>query len=158
MSDGARFVAAVVILVFRGGRLLAMRRSAARDAAPGEWEAVSGRIRRGEQPIEAARREAREETGLVVELDPDPIAAYQAKRGSADMVVIAYRGRSASGAVRLSGEHDAFAWMTLAAFAGSCRFPALVSAARRAAGRPGGARGPGAGSAGRARCGRSRAT
>ncbi len=130
MTD--RFVAAVVIFVLRGDRLLAMRRSAGKDAAPGEWEALSGRIVPGEQPVEAARREALEESGLEVELDPRPVASYQAKRITEDMVVVAYRGGSPSGDVRLSEEHDRFAWMTVDEFAEACRFPALVDAARTA--------------------------
>src|SRR5438445_329625 len=54
MRQEARFVAAVVIVVFRGDRLLAMRRARTKDAAPGAWEALSGRLRsngRGEPHV-----------------------------------------------------------------------------------------------------------
>lgn len=61
-SDG--FVAAVAILIFRDGRVLAMRRAATKDAGAGLWETVSGRVEVGEQPLDAAMREVREETGL----------------------------------------------------------------------------------------------
>ncbi len=132
MHDTARFVVAVVVAVLRRGRVLAMRRSPRKDAGAGAWEALSGRVHPGEQPLEAARREAREECGLDVSIDPRPVASYQAKRNLEDMVVVVYRGESAAGEVVLSDEHDAFAWMTLKEFARACRFPLLVEAVRLA--------------------------
>ena len=131
-EDSARFIAAVVVIVLRGDRLLAMRRAPAKDAAPGAWEALSGRIVAGEQPFEAAVRESREESSLDVDIEPEPIAAYQTQRNDEEMIVVAFRGRSAAGDVILSEEHDAFAWMTLEEFGRVCRFPALIGAARKA--------------------------
>lgn len=131
-NETARFVAAVAVAVFRGGRILAMRRSPQKDAGAGAWEALSGRVRPGEQPLAAARREAREECGLEVAIDPRPVAAYQAKRNLEDMVMVVYRGVSETGEVVLSDEHDAFAWMTPAEFARACRFPLLVEGVRLA--------------------------
>lgn len=128
MSDSARFVVAVAVVVRRGDRVLAMRRSPLKDAGAGAWEALSGRVKPGEQPIEAARREAREECGLEIAIDPRPVAAYQAKRNRQDMVVVVYRGDSGTGEVVLSDEHDAFAWMTRQEFSLACRFPDLVEA------------------------------
>ena len=110
-----------------------MRRSASKDAAPGVWEAMSGRVEPGEQPLAAAAREAREESGLTIEIEPRPLTAYLAKRNQDDMLVVVYRGRSASGEVVLSSEHEAFAWMTVGEFASACSFPSLVEAARLAA-------------------------
>lgn len=126
-------VAAVVVFIFRGGRLLAMHRSANKDAAPGVWEALSGRVEPGEQPLAAAVREAREESGLTVGIEPRPVTAYLAKRNRQDMLVVAYRSTALSGEVVLSAEHDDFAWMTIDEFADACPFPPLVEAARLAA-------------------------
>ncbi len=128
-----RLVAAVVVLVFRGDRLLAMRRAPDKDAAPGAWEALSGRLRLGEQPIDAASRETAEESGLTVRLRPRPVTAYMAKRNDDDMLVVAYHADSASGDVTLSAEHDRYEWMTVEQFASTCTFPLLVATARLAA-------------------------
>jgi 8-oxo-dGTP diphosphatase len=131
---GPRYIVAVAVIVLRRGRLLALRRAAHRDAAPGVWETVSGRLEPGEDPGAAAVRETREETGLAIDLDPRPISAYQTRRAGRRMVVIVYRGASAAGAVRRSAEHDADAWMTLREFAAACDLAPLVEAARVAAG------------------------
>ena len=50
----------------RGWRHLALRRKHG-VRCPGTWEAVHGRIERGETPPTAARREVHEETGLAIE-------------------------------------------------------------------------------------------
>jgi 8-oxo-dGTP diphosphatase len=139
-GGGRRYIVAVAVIVLRRGRLLALRRAAHRDAAPGVWETVSGRLEPGEDPRAAAVRETREETGLAIDLDARPVAAYQTRRAGRPMVVIVYRGASAAGEVRRSDEHDADAWMTPREFAAACALPPLVDAARVAAGRgaPGG--------------------
>jgi len=128
MGQEAPFVAAVVIVVFRGDRLLAMRRARTKDAAPGAWEALSGRVRPGEQPLAAAAREAREECGLEVAIEPRPVTSYVARRNHEEMIVVAFRARSSEGDVTLSDEHDRFAWMTPREFAGACPFPPLIEA------------------------------
>ena len=133
-ADG-RVIGAVSVFVFRGDRLLALKRSAGADAAPGAWDAVSGRLRAGEHPRDAAVREAREETGLEVLPDESPVVAYAAERGAQPMLVVAYCAESAPGEVVLSAEHDEWAWMTIDEFARACTFPLLVDAARRAAAR-----------------------
>ena len=133
------FVLAVSVFVFRGDRFLAMQRSTRAAAAPGAWDAVSGRVEPGEAPRAAAARESREETGLDVAIDAEPFAAYVAKRLDADMLVLAYRGRSGAGEPVLSHEHDACRFMTPDEFARACPFPRLVAAARQAAGGTGAA-------------------
>lgn len=111
MPEGTHIVA-VTALVLREGRVLAMRRSAHRDAGAGLWETPSGRVRQGEDPLDAVRRELAEEAGLDVELEPRPFAAYPALRGTLPMVVVAYRARWRAGEVVRSDEHDAHAWWT----------------------------------------------
>ena len=80
-----RFVLAVAAVIVRDDRVLAMRRSSAKDAGAGLWETVSGRVEADEAPLDAIAREVREETGLVVAIDPRPIDAYTARRGDAPM-------------------------------------------------------------------------
>lgn len=128
------YVVAVAAVVLREGRLLAMRRSAHRDAGPGLWETVSGRLQLGEAPRDAVLREIHEECGLEVALRPQPVTAYQARRAGEPMVVIVYAADHLAGEVALSEEHDAFAWVTPEEFARLSPLEPLVAAAREAAG------------------------
>ncbi len=47
MGEESKQWVAVTILVFRGDRVLSMQRAATKDAGPGLWEAVSGRVLAG---------------------------------------------------------------------------------------------------------------
>jgi 8-oxo-dGTP diphosphatase len=132
MSEEARQWVAVTVLVFRGDRMLSMRRASSEDAAPGLWEGVSGRVRAGEDPIEAARREVVEETGLRVRVEPRPIASYAARRGSEPMTVIVFRAEHEEGEVELSQEHEAYRWCELSELIELGVPPQLVDAARQA--------------------------
>jgi 8-oxo-dGTP diphosphatase len=136
LTEQHRFLVAVAAIVFRGDRTLALRRSAHRDAGAGLWETISGRVDRDEDLVQALQREALEETGLAIELDPQPVDAYTMRRGDAPMVLVLYRGRSEQGEVVLSAEHDAFAWLTPSEFAATTTLDRLARAVARAATSP----------------------
>jgi 8-oxo-dGTP pyrophosphatase MutT (NUDIX family)/heme-degrading monooxygenase HmoA len=131
-TDGL-FIPAVSVLAFREDRLLTLKRSRREDKAPGAWEVISGRIEPGEQPLEAAAREAREESGLELAIDPRPIASYRGEIAGRNMLVVAYRADAPAGDPAISDEHDDWAWVTLQEFAARCPFPRLVKVAGLAA-------------------------
>lgn len=136
LSDGERtehYVVAVAAVVFREGRLLAMRRAADRQAGPGLWETLSGRLQLGEDPAAAVAREIREECGLPAHVDPRPVTAYQAHRAGEPMVVVVFRAEAGPGEVVRTREHDAHAWLTPAAFAERSTLVPLVEAVFAAA-------------------------
>jgi ADP-ribose pyrophosphatase YjhB (NUDIX family) len=62
----ARPILGVGVVVIDNGNVVLVQR--AREPARGEWSIPGGRVRRGESAHDAALREVREETGLVVEL------------------------------------------------------------------------------------------
>jgi len=111
------FVAAVCALVRKDDKILSMRRALTKDASPGIWEAVSGRIQHGEEPLDAVRREVVEETGLVVHVDPRPLSAHHAHRAGIPMVIVYYVAEWVSGEVAMSEEHDAWEWLDAEEFA-----------------------------------------
>lgn len=122
------YVVAACVIVRRRDRVLAMRRSKDKDAGPGLWETISGRVEVGEEPLAAAKREVTEETGLSVRIEPRPVTAYAATRLGAPMVVIVYEAVYLSGDVRPSAEHDDFAWLTADEFAVRSTLAKLVAA------------------------------
>jgi 8-oxo-dGTP pyrophosphatase MutT (NUDIX family) len=127
------FVVAVVAVIVRAdGRVLAMRRSPEKDAAPGAWETISGRVEPDEALLDAVAREIREEAGLDVRLHPRPVDAYVARRNDRPMCVIVYRADHLAGEAVRSTEHDAHAWMTPAEIRGATPFARLADAIDRA--------------------------
>jgi 8-oxo-dGTP pyrophosphatase MutT (NUDIX family) len=58
----------VFIIEREGGEVLLLKRSPLKDHAAGEWESGSGGILSGESPYVAVVREAKEETGLDVDV------------------------------------------------------------------------------------------
>ena len=132
----AKHVAAVAVLVIKDGQVLSLRRSVHKDAAPGVWEALSGRMEPGEDPLETAEREVLEESGLTVKIERRPWTAYAADRAGEPMLVVVYRAAYVAGEVRMSDEHDAHAWRTADAFAASTTLTALVEAVESALAAP----------------------
>lgn len=128
-EDEPKLVVAVAAVLVDGERLLCMRRSAWRDAGAGLWETLSGRMRPNEEPLAAVSREIAEECGLEVALDERPVTAYAALRNTEPMVVLVYRGRLLAGQVKLSDEHDEYAWLTTDEFAQRSPLAPLVHAA-----------------------------
>lgn len=89
-------------------------RRAPTGRCPGAWEAVHGHVEPGETPVEAARRELDEETGL------DPSAWYNLSRcesfflhrENAVAVIPAFAAVVPSGSeVCLGAEHDDHVWL-----------------------------------------------
>ncbi len=133
-TDTALFIVAAAVVIRRADTLLAMRRAKAKDAGPGLWETLSGRVEVGETPLETAAREVAEECSLEVKLRPRPITCYPATRLGLPMVVIVYTAEYLAGEVRLSLEHDRYRWLSPDAFAELSTLTPLVQAVRLAFG------------------------
>lgn len=128
------FVGAVCALVRRDDRILGMKRSSTKDAAPDIWEAVSGRLEPGEDPLEGVIREIREETGLVVRVDPRPWVAFTTERAGVPMIIVYYVAQWIAGEVRISEEHSEARWMNSTEFARLTPIPRLAQAVREVLG------------------------
>lgn len=136
-------VVAVAALIVRSGenpheapRILALRRAPTNLAGAGLWETVSGRIEHGEEPLAAVLREIDEESALEVTIDPRPYATYAARRRGLPMIVILFHARYRAGEVRLSAEHDAYAWLTAADFRDRSTLSPLVEVVARVLAEP----------------------
>ncbi len=120
------YVVAVCALIIKEDKVLAMRRSQKKDAGAGLWEALSGRVDLGEEPLDTVKREILEECGLEVTVQAEPVTAYSATRLDKPMIVIVYKAHYLSGAVSMSDEHDDYAWLTASEFAKRSSLTKLV--------------------------------
>jgi 8-oxo-dGTP diphosphatase len=104
---------AVCGLILRKGKVLILRRAAADEFAErGFWTLPGGRVEVSEPPDDAVVREVKEETGLHVEV-LKPINVWSGTRGDVWRIGIDYLCKAVGGAVKLSAEHDDYAWATL---------------------------------------------
>ncbi len=116
-----RFLAGIGAVVWAPAlaRYLLLQRSPHKDFAPGVWECVTGRVEQGEGFSEALVREVREELGVTVEVD-FVIGTTHFYRGASvpdnELLGVIYHCSLATpAATRLSAEHTAVRWVTLAA-------------------------------------------
>ncbi len=94
------------------GRCLLLRRSPVNKGFIGCWEWPGGKLDLGEEFATALRREVTEETGLEIELT-GLIGAVEFEMTQANIVMLCMEARLVAGTVRLSEEHDEFAWVVL---------------------------------------------
>jgi 8-oxo-dGTP diphosphatase len=98
------------------GRCLLLRRSTANRNFAGYWEWPGGKLDPGEDFVTGLRREVREEAGL--EIDLTALAgATQFEMPVAHVILLCLEARPHGTEVRLSEEHDDFAWVALDAWA-----------------------------------------
>jgi 8-oxo-dGTP diphosphatase len=109
-------VAAKGIVRRADGAVLLIRRSPASKVDPGRWELPGGKMDVGERLVDALVREVREETGLEV-AGPRPIHVSHFTKEPFWVTCVTFVCASFEGEVRLSREHDDFAWVDPADFA-----------------------------------------
>ena len=108
------FNVAAEALVENDGKILICKRADNRDHAPGQWEALGGRVEQGETLEQAVAREAKEETGLDVEVI-GPIYTFLFLRGAekAEHLGVSFWCRYKGGEVKIDPyEHSEFRWAT----------------------------------------------
>jgi 8-oxo-dGTP diphosphatase len=105
-------LAVKAIILDAQNRCLLVRRSALNKRFAGKWEWPGGKVDKGEHFADALRREVREETGLEVELEAFA-GAIQFSMPATQVVLIFMEAPMRGGDVRLSEEHDEFAWVAL---------------------------------------------
>jgi 8-oxo-dGTP diphosphatase len=106
------FVLSTKALVADGaGRYLVLRRSGASKNNAGLWDLPGGKTDPGETFDTALIREIKEETGLAVTLIR-VLGADQSDIADRTVVYLFMEVRAESTEVRISDEHDEFAWLT----------------------------------------------
>ena len=102
-------IASVDILTVYKGKLLLLNRN--NEPAKGMWWTPGGRVRKGEQLVDAAIRELEEETGLI----PNNIS----KKGvmshfwpHVHFITVFFRAEVESNIVELNEEHNDYKWIS----------------------------------------------
>lgn len=96
----------------KAGRCLLLRRSPSSKGNPGKWEFPGGKVESGENFDVALLREVAEETGLTISLQR-VAGATEYELPDRKVAYLILEGHLEAGQVRLSSEHDDYAWVTL---------------------------------------------
>lgn len=108
------------VLIFRavqkGWQVLVLRRAKS-TRCPGSWEMVHGRVEPQEELPAAARRELKEETGLVAErlLSVTMHAFYVVPAKQVQLAAVFAAVVPGDAKVTLGAEHDKHGWVTVSA-------------------------------------------
>ena len=106
-----RFALSAKVLVRdEQGRVLLLKRSVRSKNNRGKWDLPGGKVDTGESFDGALLREVAEETGLTVSL-VGVAGTAESDLPDRKVVYLLMDGRLTSGEVRLSEEHDEFAWV-----------------------------------------------
>jgi 8-oxo-dGTP diphosphatase len=108
-------LAADVIVKNSLGKVLLLKRRPTERANPNKWSFPGGKIEVDESPMDAAIREAKEESGLDIRVGkkPDFTHFYKASEEfGRDIIVYVFRAKAAGGEVALSEEHTEFGWFS----------------------------------------------
>ena len=95
------------------GKLLLLQRGVESPRFQGEWEFPGGKMDAGESPHQAMLRETREETGLLAEVPvSEPVRSTVTSDGEVEYSFFVWKPANGEMNVTLSGEHQAFAWVS----------------------------------------------
>jgi 8-oxo-dGTP diphosphatase len=101
---------AVVTLIVQDERVLLVKRAG--DPMKGYWALPAGFVEWSEDPVEAARRECLEETGLAVQIDRLLDVFHTPNDGGLADIVIAYAASIKSGVLQAADDAEAVGWFT----------------------------------------------
>lgn len=99
------------VILDKSGRCLLLKRSASCRTNVGKWELPGGKTESGEQFDEALIREVAEETGLKISIER-AVGIAESELPTVKVIHLILETSLESGQVRISSEHDDYAWVT----------------------------------------------
>jgi 8-oxo-dGTP diphosphatase len=106
------FVVIVKGVIFNNGKLLIVQRGYSEKVAGGTWECPGGKVEWGEDLETALKREMKEETGLMVEVNKILYVSTFNTDQIKQFITLTYLCKTGDTVVTLSKEHMDFRWVT----------------------------------------------
>lgn len=126
MGDNKRFYFTIKAILIKNDKFLIIHRS---NKARGDfhyWELPGGRLEFTESPIEALKREISEETGCEI-ICSYPISTWSFfKNENTQVIGVTYAATVKDMKIKLSSEHDDFAWISSGEISKYNIYPALL--------------------------------
>jgi len=104
-----RFVICVDGIYVRDGKILLMKRNL--EPFKGFWHVVGGHVNENENPMEALKREFKEETNLDIAIG-EIVDARIEKTFDRTKIIIAFEVVSAEGDIMINSENEDYGWFT----------------------------------------------
>lgn len=103
---------ALKAVIEKDGKFLILKRSDNEDVAKNEWDIPGGAIRFVENPIDALKREIKEECGLDVDvIKPLRLWTFYKNSGKTQIFGVTLLCKYKEGTIILSKEHTAYKWI-----------------------------------------------
>jgi 8-oxo-dGTP diphosphatase len=107
-----RIYPALKAIIVKNGKVLILKRSSSEDVFKEEWDIPGGKIEFGENPEKSLKREVKEEAGIKVKIvRPLRIWTFFKDKNRTQVIGITFLCKYESGKVKLSKEHDNYAWI-----------------------------------------------
>jgi len=104
----------VTVILKRGDKVLILKRSDKVATYKGQWAGVSGGLQQGEEPVEAARREMAEETGLNLGKDEMTVSGHPIFARDEEVLwkIHPFLAEIQQESMTLDWEHDECRWVS----------------------------------------------
>tara|TARA_B100001741_G_scaffold302407_1_gene291528 strand:+ start:740 stop:1120 length:381 start_codon:yes stop_codon:yes gene_type:complete len=99
------------VIITKDNNYLLLKRSSTSKTYPNTWDFPGGKLDTGEIPIQTALREAKEETGLDIEIGTE-VKTHSTTFNGHTSVFHYFLSESFSGNIQISNEHSEYGWFS----------------------------------------------